>query len=301
KEMIQKLFHFAADPEVRLRFAFIEDYDMEVARFLCQGADIWLNTPRRPLEACGTSGMKAALNGAVNCSILDGWWDECYNGANGWAIGTVYTYLDHEHQDRVESSALYDLLERDVVARFYDRPEGPIPRRWIERMKSSIESLGPFVTADRMLRDYVENLYEPASRQSKVMNMEDHKRARDLAAWKARVRENWDGVEFLEVHGEETTADVGEPRMVDALLRVGHLTTDDITVQLCHGRVGANGEILEPTIIEMKAGECDDQGLCSYQGSFATEAPGLYGLAVRAVPAHRDLSSPMDMGLLVWA
>ncbi|MEA2446750.1 MAG: glycogen phosphorylase, partial [Actinomycetota bacterium] len=125
KEMIQRLSHFAADPEVRTRFAFIEDYDMEVARILCQGADVWLNNPRRPLEACGTSGMKAALNGALNCSVLDGWWDECYTGTNGWSIGTVYTYLDPDHQDRVEASALYDLLEREIVPRFYDRPEGP--------------------------------------------------------------------------------------------------------------------------------------------------------------------------------
>src|SRR3712207_2556424 len=169
KEMIQRLVHFSADPEVRGRFAFIEDYDMEVARVLCQGSDVWLNNPRRPLEACGTSGMKAALNGAINCSVLDGWWDECYDGDNGWAIGTVYTYADDAHQDRVEASALYDVLERDIVPRFYDRPEGPIPRRWVERMKTSIASLGSYVSADRMLRDYVANLYEPAATQAKAM------------------------------------------------------------------------------------------------------------------------------------
>ncbi len=301
KEMIQRLVHFAADPEVRTRFAFIEDYDMEVGRILCQGADVWLNNPRRPLEACGTSGMKAALNGALNCSILDGWWDECYNGTNGWAIGTVYTYSDLDHQDRVEASALYDLLEREIVPRFHDRPEGPIPRRWIERMKSSIESLGPYVTADRMLRDYVENLYEPASRQGKKMTMNAHERAKELAAWKARVLEFWDDVEFLEVHGETMTADVGENREVNALLRVGRLSPDDITVQLAHGRVGANGEITAPTVVEMKPDHCDEEGLCAYRGSFSTEAPGLYGFTVRAVPAHRDLTSPMDLGLLVWA
>ncbi|MGI8406994.1 MAG: alpha-glucan family phosphorylase, partial [Actinomycetota bacterium] len=155
KEIIQQLVHFAADPDVRGRFTFIEDYDMEVARYLVQGVDVWLNNPRRPMEASGTSGMKAALNGVLNLSVLDGWWDECYDGTNGWAIGTVDTYAEYEYQDRVEASALYDLLEREVVPRFYDRPEGPVPRRWIERLKSSLESLGPFVTADRMVRDYV--------------------------------------------------------------------------------------------------------------------------------------------------
>ncbi len=301
KEMIQKLFHFSADPEVRTRFCFIEDYDMEVARVLCQGADVWLNNPRRPLEACGTSGMKAALNGTINCSVLDGWWDECYTGSNGWAIGSVYTYLDHDHQDRVEASALYDLLEREIVPRFYDRPEGPIPRRWIERVKSSIESLGGFVTADRMLRYYVDDLYEPASRQGKIMDLDGHGRAKELAQWKERIREFWGDVEFLEVGGEATTADVGEDRVVNALIRVGKLSTEDITVQLAHGRVGANGEITDPTIAEMKATHCDEEGVCAYTGAFATEAPGLYGFAVRAVPFHRDLTSPMDLGLLVWA
>ena len=301
KEMIQRLFHFSADPEVRTRFAFIEDYDMEIARIMCQGADVWLNNPRRPLEACGTSGMKAALNGTINCSVLDGWWDECYDGSNGWAIGTVYTYSDHDHQDRVEASALYDLLEREVVPRFYDRPEGPVPRRWLERVKSSIETLGGFVTADRMVRDYVDKLYEPASRQGKIMNMDGRTRARELSVWKERVRENWSDIEFLDVQGETTTADVGEDRVVTARLRVGRLTTDDITVQLAHGRVGANGEMVDPVVTEMKADHCDEQGICSYKGSFTTEAPGLYGFAARAVPNHRDLTSPMDMGLLVWA
>jgi starch phosphorylase len=300
KEMIQRLSHFAADAEVRTRFAFIEDYDMEVARILCQGADVWLNNPRRPLEACGTSGMKAALNGALNCSVLDGWWDECYDGTNGWAIGSIYVYSDDAHQDRVEASALYDLLEREIVPRFYDRPEGPIPRRWIERMKDSIASLGPFVTADRMLRNYVEDLYEPASRQAKVMSLEDHGRAKTLAQWKERVRESWSDIEFLEVQGETTTADVGEHREVTALLRVGRLSPEDLVLQLAHGRVGANGEIVDPTLTEMKVSSCED-GICSYVGSFDTETPGLYGFAVRAAPRHQDLTDEMDLGLLVWA
>jgi starch phosphorylase len=300
KEMIQRLSHFAADAELRTRFAFIEDYDMEVARILSQGADVWLNTPRRPLEACGTSGMKAALNGALNCSVLDGWWDECYDGTNGWAIGSVYTYPDEAHQDRVEASALYDLLEREIVPRFYDRPEGPIPRRWIERVKASIASLGPFVTADRMLRSYVDDLYEPASRQAKVMGLDDHGRAKNLAHWKERVRESWSDIEFLEVQGEATTADVGEEREVTALLRVGRLSPDDLVVQLAHGRVGANGEIIDPTLTEMKVTN-NENGVCSYVGSFATDTPGLYGFAARAVPRHQDLTNDMDLGLLVWA
>ncbi|HJR46002.1 MAG TPA: alpha-glucan family phosphorylase [Actinomycetota bacterium] len=300
KEMIRALVHFSADPEVRDRFAFIEDYDMEIARILCQGADVWLNNPRRPLEACGTSGMKAALNGALNCSVLDGWWDECYDGENGWAIGTPEIYADHELQDRVEASALYDLLERDIVPRFYERPEGPVPRRWIERMKASISSLGQFVTADRMVRDYVTELYEPAATQGAAMSSTGFARARALAEWKERIRDAWEDVRVIEVDGDARAADVGEGREVTATVRLGRLDTEDIAVQLAHGRVGANGELLEPSLVKMEPDHCTD-GTCSYRGSFTTESPGLYGFSVRVVPHHEDLTNQMDLGLVVWA
>lgn len=300
KEMIQRLVHFSADPEVRDRFAFIEDYDMEIGRILCQGSDVWLNNPRRPLEACGTSGMKAALNGTLNCSVLDGWWDECYNGDNGWAIGTPDVYPDHHLQDRVEASALYDLLERDIVPRFYERPEGPVPRRWVERMKSSISSLGEFVTADRMVRDYVTHLYEPAARQAAVMSAGSFERARSLAEWKARIRDAWEDVRVIDVEGDINAADVGEGREVTATIRLGRLATEDIAVQLAHGRVGANGELIEPSLVEMKADHCTE-GTCSYRGSFVTDSPGLYGFSVRVVPSHEDVTNQMDLGLLAWA
>ncbi|MFP5298792.1 MAG: alpha-glucan family phosphorylase, partial [Actinomycetota bacterium] len=300
KELIRQLVHFAADPDVRTRFAFIEDYDMEVARYLVQGADVWLNTPRRPMEASGTSGMKAALNGVINLSVLDGWWDECYDGTNGWAIGNVDAYSDFEYQDRVEASALYDLLEREVVPRFYDRPEGPVPRRWIERMKASLKTLGPFVTADRMVCDYVENLYLPAAGDGKKMRADGSARASALAAWKAKVRAGWSAVKVLNVDGEVSAADVGEDRTVTATVQVGDLSTDDIAVQLAHGPVGANGEILEATIVQMKPEHCED-GTCSYSGSFTASTAGLYGYAVRVVPSHEDLPNPMDLGLTAWA
>jgi starch phosphorylase len=300
KEMIQALVHFAADPEVRLRFAFIEDYDMEVARVLCQGSDVWLNNPRRPLEACGTSGMKAAMNGALNFSVLDGWWDECYTGHNGWAIGTRDAFHDPDYQDRVEASALYDQLEREIVPRFYDRPEGPIPRRWVERMKTSIRSLGPFVTADRMLRDYVDAMYAPAADQGRRLQADGFARARGLADWKRRVREAWADVQVIDVESDLTAAGVGDQRQVAAAIRVGRLSTDDLSVQLAHGRVGANNELISPRMAEMHADECVD-GTCTYRGSFTTEEAGLYGYAVRVAPRHEDITNALDLGLLTWA
>jgi glycogen phosphorylase len=300
KQMIQQLVHFSADPEVRGRFAFIEDYDMEIARTLCQGADVWLNNPRRPLEACGTSGMKAALNGTLNCSVLDGWWDESFDGENGWAIGTPEVYSDPDLQDRVEASALYDLLEREIAPRFYERPEGPVPRRWVERMKSSVASLGDFVTADRMVRDYVTTLYEPAAAQWAAMSNGGYARAVQLAEWKARVAEAWEDVRVIDVEGDVRAADLGESRDVTATIRLGRLGTEDISVQLAHGRVGANGELVDPDVIEMAADHCTD-GTCSYRGTFTSRSPGLYGFSVRVVPSHSDLTNQMDLGLVVWA
>jgi glycogen phosphorylase len=299
KEMIRDLVHFAADPELRTRFAFIEDYDMEVARILVQGVDVWLNNPRRPLEASGTSGMKAALNGVLNCSILDGWWDECYDGQNGWAIGSRDSYDDPQLQDRVDSNALYDLIDRDIAPRFYDRSEGPVPRRWIERMKASISSLGDFIVADRMVRDYTVRFYEPAAEQETRMTEGGFERARSLAKWKDRIRSFWSEVRVVDVVGEVVAADVGEERRVRATVHLGKLETSDVAVQLAHGRVGGNGELLEPEIVAMEAVECID-GTCTYAGDFLAEAAGLYGFAVRVVPSHEDLLGTMDLGLVSW-
>lgn len=300
KHLIQQLVHLAADPEVRDRFVFIEDYDIEVARHLVQGCDVWLNNPRRPMEASGTSGMKAALNGVLNLSILDGWWDECYDGTNGWAIGTREPFEDPDHQDKVEASALYDLLEREVVPRFYERPEGPLPRRWVERVKSNLRSLGPFVAADRMVRDYVEELYAPAAAQSAARREDGFRRARELAAWKQRVKEAWTDVKVLEVTGDLTAAELGAERMIGATVHVGRLSTDDVSVQLAHGRVGASGELEDPTFIDMQPDHCTD-GTCTYSGSFVAGDTGLYGFAVRVLPKNADLANPLDLGLVAWA
>jgi glycogen phosphorylase len=299
KQMIQQLVHLAGDPELRGRFAFVEDYDMEVARVLVQGVDVWLNNPRRPLEACGTSGMKAALNGAINCSVLDGWWDECYDGRNGWAIGTRDVHDDIEYQDKVDASALYNLLEREIAPRFYDRSEGPVPRRWVERMKASISGLGDFVTADRMVRDYAEKFYAPAADLGEELERDNWARARGLAAWKRKLYECWSDVAVLEVEGDVLAADVGEERSVGARVRLGRLDTVDVAVQLAHGRVGASGELIDPALVAMSVGDCVD-GVCGYTGSFTARAAGLYGFAVRVLPAHEDLITPMEMGLVAW-
>ena len=212
KELIRQVSSFASDPEVRHRFVFVDDYDIAVARALLQGADVWLNNPRRPQEACGTSGMKAALNGGLNLSILDGWWDEAFDGENGWAISSAEHLDDLDRRDEVEAGSLFELLERQVVPLFYERWQGPVPRRWVQRVKHSLVTLGPFVTAARMVRDYTEQLYEPTAAQGDKLRADGYNAARGLSEWKATVDAAWPGVHVDHVELDDSLADLGTER-----------------------------------------------------------------------------------------
>jgi glycogen phosphorylase len=301
KEMIRQIVAFSSDPEIRHRIVFVDDYDISVARALYQGSDVWLNNPRRPQEACGTSGMKAALNGGLNLSILDGWWHEMFNGENGWAISSAEDVEDLERRDRLEAGALFDLLERQVVPLFYERYGGPVPRRWLKKVRKSLASLGPRVTASRMVADYVEQLYEPTAARTDLLSADGHARAQALAAWKDRVRDAWHGVHVDRVEGDMTSADLGSSRTVEAVVALGTLSPDDVDVELVHGPVGQGDELTERSIVSMTpAGTADDHH-ARYVGSLQTERAGRYGLTVRIVPRHPDLVSPVELGLAAWA
>ena len=297
KEIIRRIVQFARDPEIRHRIAFVEDYDIALARALYQGCDVWLNNPRRPLEACGTSGEKAALNGALNCSILDGWWDEMFDGENGWAISSAESEPNEEHRDAIEANSLYEILEHQVVPLFYERFEGRVPRRWVRRIKANFRSLGPQVVASRMVRDYVTELYEPAAARTSVLCADGNGRARTLAAWKQKVRSAWPGVRVGTIESDATVADLGTERAVEATVFLGSLTPGDVAVELVHGPVGPNGELHEPSRVTMDlAGSSADDGH-HYRGSFTCNTAGRYGFAVRVVPNHADLGNPADLGL----
>jgi len=166
KQLIQQVYSVARDPATGGRIAFIEDYDMRVARYLVQGVDVWLNTPRRPYEASGTSGQKAAVNGIPNLSVLDGWWAEGYNGANGWAIDPGESYEDWGTQDAADAEALYQLLENQVVPLFYQQDADSVPRGWVRVMKEAIRTSMPAFCARRMVKEYAEQLYMPAARRA---------------------------------------------------------------------------------------------------------------------------------------
>ncbi|HET6811877.1 MAG TPA: alpha-glucan family phosphorylase [Acidimicrobiales bacterium] len=301
KELIRQVVRFAADPEVRHRIVFVEDYDMAVARALVQGADVWLNTPRRPLEACGTSGLKASLNGALNCSILDGWWDECFTGDNGWAIPSAEAETDLARRDAAEAASLFALLERQIVPLFYDRIDGVVPRRWVARIKESLRSLGPFAPASRMVRDYVEEVYEPEAARADAISASGHRRARELSEWKARVRSGWEEVSIRSVSSDSAGADLGAVRRVDAVVALGSLGVEDVAVQLVHGHVGTGEDLENAERTAMSPAGKDADGAHRFTGEFACDAPGRYGFTVRVLPSHPDLLWPSDVGYSTWA
>ncbi|HKE76350.1 MAG TPA: alpha-glucan family phosphorylase, partial [Acidimicrobiales bacterium] len=301
KEMIRQIVAFSSDPSIRHRIVFVDDYDIAVARALYQGSDVWLNNPRRPQEACGTSGMKAALNGGLNLSILDGWWHEMFDGENGWAISSAEDVEDLERRDRLEAGALFDLLERQVVPLYYERYGGPVPRRWIKKLRRSLSSLGPRVTASRMVDDYVTGLYEPTAARTDLLTADGHARARTLAAWKVRVRDEWHGVHVDRVEADVHAAHLGGSRSVEAVVSLGALDADDVDVQLVHGPVGQADELTERTIVSMTTDGATDDDHARYVGELSTERAGRYGFTVRVVPRHPDLASPVELGLAAWA
>ncbi|MFF2100765.1 glycosyltransferase family 1 protein [Streptomyces sp. NPDC058202] len=299
KRLIQELVRFADDPRVRHRIVFLPDYGMAMAQKLYPGCDIWLNNPLRPLEACGTSGMKAALNGCLNLSVLDGWWDEWFRPDFGWAIPTADgTATDDDRRDELEANALYELLEQRVAPRFYDRGRHGLPDRWIEMVRQTLTHLGPKVLAGRMVREYVERLYAPAAHAHRSLTADA---ARELAGWKARVRAAWPQVtvDHLEATSATTTAELGASLSLRVRVGLGDLSPDDVEVQAVAGRVGTDDRIADAVCVPLKpAGGSDLDGRWVYEGPLSLDRTGPFGYTVRILPAHRLLASGAELGLV---
>lgn len=303
KGMIRQIVQFSHDPEVRHRVVFLPDYSMATARILFQGSDVWLNNPRRPMEACGTSGEKAALNGVLNVSIRDGWWDEMFNGENGWAIASAENYTDLAKRDAVEAASLFDILERLVVPRFYARRDISVPNEWVKMVKSSLKSLAPQVSASRMLRDYLSLMYEPLAVSADSLHMDDFKLAKALAEWKDRVSRVWSQVAIHPVgDGDPTFANRGDIREVTAIIELGELNPEDVAVQLIHGQVGPGDELYDTQTVTMElVGPEPQPGRYRFHGSFVCELAGRYGYSLRVVPSHPNLASFAELGKITWA
>ncbi|MGO8851586.1 MAG: glycosyltransferase family 1 protein [Mycobacterium sp.] len=313
KALIQQVVRFADRREVRHRIAFLPDYDMSMARLLYWGCDVWLNNPLRPLEACGTSGMKSALNGGLNLSVRDGWWDEWYDGENGWEISSADGVTDEARRDDLESSGLYTLLEQAVAPKFYERDEQGVPPRWIEMVRHTLQTLGPKVLASRMVRDYVEQYYAPAAQslrktisapvEAEKGQADEFGAARELAAYRRRVEEIWPGVTITDVDstGLPDTPLLGSKLTLTATVQLAGLAPEEVTVQAVVGRVDSGDVLLDPVCVDM-----------SYTGTagggnqvFSTMTPlplaGSVGYTVRVLPRHPLLAAGNELGRVALA
>ncbi|WP_461211286.1 alpha-glucan family phosphorylase [Desulfocurvus sp. DL9XJH121] len=304
KRLIQELVQLCRTPKCRNKMVFLSDYDMEVASYMVQGCDVWLNTPRVPLEACGTSGMKAMVNGALHCSTLDGWWAEAYRRDNslGWAIGQGETYEDVEHQDFVESQTLYNLLENDLIPEFYERGHGNLPRNWIRRMKNALVSLGPVFNAHRMVEDYSRIAYAPALANFNDLAQDGYARAKALAEWRMEVMTRWHDVAVRNVEAREPgRVYVGEAVDVSCEVQLSGLRPEDVLVEIYSGGVDHEGAFTQRRTKAMEHQDATEDGWTRYIGRFKPSAPGRFGFSVRVLPNHPNLLDPHSLGLIRWA
>jgi glycogen phosphorylase len=301
KKLIQEIVRFADDPEVRHRIVFLPNYDIAMAQPLYPGCDVWLNNPLRPYEACGTSGMKSALNGGLNLSILDGWWDEWYDGNNGWAIPSADGIDDPDRRDDIEARALYDLIENDVAPKFYDVDADGVPTRWLEMVRHTLKSLGPKVLATRMVRDYVRKLYAPAAVNARALNS-DYAGAATLAAWKKTVKASWPDVrvEHVESEGVGDAPEVGDALNVRAFVCLGSLSPDDVDVQVVHGVIVADDALVDTVADSLTPAESYDGGRYRFDGTVTLDHSGAFGYTVRIVPRNGLLTSIAELGVVAF-
>lgn len=301
KEVIKKIMAFVHRPEFRRRVVFIENYDMAVARYMVQGVDVWLNNPIKPHEASGTSGMKAAPNGGLNLSILDGWWPEAFDGQNGWAIDEGQIHEDAEYRDHIQGEALYELLEKEIVPTFYDRGSDGLPRAWIARMKASIRSISPIFDSTRMLKEYATLMYVPAGARGRDLSRDDFTAARALSNWKREMNQRWDRVKIEDVQaGEVTELPVGTRVDVRARVQLGGIKPQEVAVELYHGRIDATGQLIEGQDAAMRCVEHVGNGAHWFEGQIPCLRSGQHGYAVRVLPNHADLAHRFDTGLIRW-
>ncbi len=302
KGLIQQMVQYTDAPDVRRHIVFLPDYDMAMAHALVQGCDVWLNNPLRPLEACGTSGMKAALNGGLNVSVRDGWWDEWYDGGNGWEIPSADGVADAARRDALEATALYELLGKSVAPLFYDRDGEGVPQGWVERIRHTFRSLGPKVQAERMVREYATELYVPAAASSRdLADARGFGPARELAAWKRRVVQAWPQVRVEHVEAEAAGQALGSALTVRVSVALGELTPDDVMVEAVYGRPDDADELVAPSYAVLARGdEAAANGLVRYSGDLPLDRPGPFGYTVRVLPNHRLLDSRAELGLVTY-
>ncbi|MFQ6036274.1 MAG: alpha-glucan family phosphorylase [Sedimentisphaerales bacterium] len=314
KDIIKQIIHFATEHEVRRRVVFLEDYDIDMAKVLVRGVDVWLSNPRRPMEASGTSGMKAALNGVLNISTLDGWWCEGYTPEAGWIIGTDHSYEDNDYQDEIDAQALYSVLENEVIPLFYTRSADNLPRAWIHRAKKSINWIVPRFNTHRMVAQYTRRFYNPATAKWQYLTAEACARARAFANWKVDIEKAWpelaikdviievdNGDGFKRLNPKRPQLKVGSQLRVRALVELGKVNPADVSVELYHGPMDGSGNIKDGSAVKMQYSQaCEQDGKHWFIGSMPCRRTGQHGLDVRVLPRHPDMTNPFELRLILW-
>jgi starch phosphorylase len=300
KEVIREIIQMSWQPEFSQRIIFIEDYDLNVARYLVQGSDVWLNTPQRPLEACGTSGMKAAANGVLNMSILDGWWAEGYQPGLGWAIGNGEEYDNPDYQNHVESQNLYNLLEKTIVPLFYERGRDNLPVDWISMMKKSMQAIASNFNSHRMVEDYVHRSYLTSAINWNLIQSDNFSRTRDLSVWIKHVRANWPQLKILEKRTDaKHSVKVGNSLKVEVIMHLGQLSPGDLSVDIYYGRVDSKAEFMDRATITLHDFTQEDSRTI-FHGEIPCQEVGRFGFRIRILPYHPMLSKPYSLGLTLW-
>ncbi|HZH98024.1 MAG TPA: alpha-glucan family phosphorylase, partial [Fimbriimonadaceae bacterium] len=306
KRFIQQVYQFTRMPEFRERIVFVEDYDHYVGRRLYQGVDLWLNNPRRPLEASGTSGMKLPPNGGLNLSVLDGWWCEGYNGKNGWAIGAELPEsteaVEPALEDEVDVASLFRVLETQVIPLYYAKPDGHLPIAWLQLMRESIRSVLPIFNTHRMVREYSERLYEPAARFHRILSGKGGAKAKELSQWKDEIRKNWRQIRItdVQVSAKGSTVYVGDSVAVSAKVHLGPIAPEYVTVQAYLGEA-VNNAIMRPTSVDLTKSTKLEAGEYLFEGVVPAHESGSYGMNVRVIPTHPNLLQAHELRLITWA
>jgi len=302
KEFIREIVQFSQSRgEQSARLVFIENYDINVARYLVTGCDLWLNTPRRGLEASGTSGMKAAANGVVNCSILDGWWDEGFDPQAGFAVGRRERYASDDQADAIESASLYDLFEGHIIPEFYDRDGSGVPRRWVGRMKRCIQALAPMFNTNRMVQEYTDLCYVSSHARSRRLAENGQAGARGLAAQIERYRRFWSAVRIESVAADtHRPLPVRTPLSVEAVVHLGELGPEEVRVQVYTGSVAASGDLVGGVAQDMECVGSAGDRRHRFRSEIVAQQSGRRGLAVRVIPRDERLHTPFVPGLITW-
>ncbi len=304
KRFIQEVYKHTREKEFENRIVFVEDYDTNIARRLTQGVDLWLNTPLRPYEASGTSGMKLPPNGGLNLSVLDGWWCESYNGKNGWAIGAEITHGTVEFQNEVDVASLFQILETQIIPLYYAKPDGRLPVAWLQLMRESIRSVTPVFNTHRMVKEYAERLYEPAAAARAKLTANGFEKGKAISQWKSRMRKDWSQVRIIDTqveNADKASIVVGESLKISAKVHLGVLTPDFVRVQAYFGE-NMDNKISKPTVIDLSVTSSPgSSGDHVYEGSIPAPESGAYGFNVRVIPTHPDLTQDHELRLITWA